>query len=448
MVAIVSHKREAIHRAVREMYTVVASSPKRSFHFPVGRAACEAVGYPPALLASIPERAVESFAGVGCPFAAGFVREGDHVLDVGSGSGTDTLISAQLVGPGGRVYALDMTAGMRDKLRQTAAAAGIGNVEVIEGDAESIPLPDASVDVVTTNGVLNLVPDKARAIAEIHRVLRPGGRLQISDIALTRPVAERFRQDPQMWAECVVGAVEEDRYVGMLRNTGFEEVERIADLDYFGLSTSEKTREVAGLFNAHSVTLRAVKPRFAAQKAPVAPTRRAVVSLFNELAGVVVAVLAWLACAGFPAFVAAMAAVGAGEFAGHAYLIPAYAGFLGLSVWLLWRTARARGRFGPPWLALVGAVFAVAATWLALVGVARWLGWWSYLGVGAVVAASIWSFVLGRQPENCLLEMRYEARQRQAGVSPVRRVTVSALSVAAASAALYGLYLSVVTFVD
>lgn len=446
MVAIVSHKREAIQRAVREMYTAVAARPQEKFHFPTGRAACEAVGYPAGLLDGIPERALESFAGVGCPFAADVIREGDRVLDVGSGSGSDALICARLVGPGGRVYALDMTPRMREKLARTAAEAGVRQLEVLAGEAEAIPLPDASVDVVTTNGVLNLVPDKARAIAEIHRVLKPGGRLQVSDIALTQPVADRFRQDPQMWAECVVGAVEEERYLAMLRSAGFEQIERLGDLDYFGLSNSEKTREVAGLFNAHSVTLRARKPVHATQAAPVPSARRALVSLFNELGGVAGAVLAWLACAGVPALVAALGALGAGEFASHAYLIPVYAAFLGLSTWLLWRSGRARREFGPFWLALAGSSFAIVTTWLAVVRIAPWLGWWSYAGVAGVVAASLWSYLLGRRPETCLQELRFEASRRTLQRPAAQRVAFHATSVLAIAAALYGLYLSVDAF--
>jgi len=275
MVAIVSHKREAIQRAVRDMYTAVAKLPKQKFHFPTGRAACDVLGYPQESVAALPETAIESFAGVGYPFAAGVIRAGDRVLDIGSGSGTDALICAKLVGPNGRVFALDMTPDMRAKLQRAAAAAGASNIEILEGDAEAIPLPDASVDVVTSNGVLNLVPDKARAIAEIQRALKPGGRLQISDIALSRPVAERFRQDPEMWAECVVGAVEEERYMAMLRAAGFEQVERIGHMDYFALSSNAKTREVAQLFNAHSISLRAVKPLAAAAAQPVSTGRAA-----------------------------------------------------------------------------------------------------------------------------------------------------------------------------
>ena len=412
MVAFVSLKREAIQRAVRDMYAAVASEPRRGFHFPTGRAACEALGYPAPWLDALPERALESFAGVGYPFAAEAIREGDRVLDIGSGSGTDALICARLAGPGGRVYALDMTPQMREKLRATAAAAGAANVEVLEGDAEAIPLPDASVDAVTTNGVLNLVPDKARAFAEIARVLRPGGRLQIADIALARPVAERFRQDPQLWAECVVGAVEEDRYLAMLRDAGFEDVERLAAVDYFALSSSAKTKEVAGLFNAHSVALRARKPLVATARPPV-PVGRATLQLARELAGVAVAVLAWLTCAGVPALVAGFGALGAGWLTQHAYMFPAFVAFLGFSVWLIWRTGRARGERRPFRLALAGAVFASAITGVALAGIVPGaLGYAAYLGVAAVVGASLWSFVLARRPGDCLQEMIFEARLR------------------------------------
>jgi SAM-dependent methyltransferase len=446
VVAIVSRKREAIHRAVRDMYTAVASAPGRRFHFPTGRAACELLGYPADHVAALPQHAVESFAGVGYPFAAGVIGEGHHVLDVGSGSGTDALICARIVGPRGRVYGLDMTPAMRAKLQATAAAAGIANIEVLGGDAEAIPLADAAVDVVTTNGVLNLVPDKARALAEIHRVLKPGGRLQIADIALARPVAERFRQDPELWAECVVGAVEEGRYMAMLRAAGFEEVERLADLDYFALSASEKTREVARLFNAHSVALRARKP-LAPRAQAFAPARRAALNLAREIGGVAVAVVAWLTCAGLPALVALFGAVGAGGLAGHAYTFPAFVAFLGLSVWLLWRSARLRDDPRPFRLALAGAAYAVVATWLALTEVAPpAVGMSSYLGTAAVVAASIWSFRLARRPGDCLAEMMQVERARARRGSVARRAALAALGVAVVFAGFYGLHWATATF--
>ncbi|MGB5080520.1 MAG: methyltransferase domain-containing protein, partial [Burkholderiales bacterium] len=131
-------------------------------------------------------------------------------------------------------------------------------VEPIEGNAEEIPLPDASVDVITSNGVLNLMPDKPRAFAEIARVLKPGGRLQISDISLAKPVSEKSRADPNLWAECVVGAVVEDDYVAMLRSAALN-VEVIGRLDYFAGSASPDTRRVAHGLGAHTVVMRGGK---------------------------------------------------------------------------------------------------------------------------------------------------------------------------------------------
>lgn len=255
MVAIVSDKREFILRAVAEMYTDVAEHPLKGFHFPTGRLACLFVGYPAEQLDLLPAAATESFAGVGYPFAANVIREGDRVLDVGSGSGTDSLIASVLVGPGGKVHSLDMTPAMLAKLRSNVAAMGACNVEPLEGDAEQIPLPDASVDVVTSNGVLNLVPDKPRAFAELARVLKPGGRLQIADIAVGRPVTEESRADPKLWAECVVGAVMQDVYLRMLREAGIPS-EILGRLDYFCGSASADTRLAARRLGAHTVVLR------------------------------------------------------------------------------------------------------------------------------------------------------------------------------------------------
>jgi len=255
-----SDKKEFILKAVEEMYTDVASRPGAVFHFPTGRLACLYVGYPADQLDCLPAEATESFAGVSYPFVADIIREGDAVLDVGSGSGTDTLIAAMLVGPTGIVYGLDMTRAMREKLERNVAAMKIGNVRIVEGNAEQIPLPDASIDVVTSNGVLNLVPDKPAAFAEITRVLKPGGRLQISDIALRVPVSEQSRADPRLWAECVVGAIVEDDYVALLRAAGLD-VEVFGDLDYFAGSVSASTRRAAHGLGAHAIVMRGFKPR-------------------------------------------------------------------------------------------------------------------------------------------------------------------------------------------
>jgi arsenite methyltransferase len=255
MVAVFSNKKEFICQAVTEMYTDVARNPLKGFHFPTGRLACLYVGYPASQLDPLPDAAPESFAGVGYPFAADVIRAGNGVLDIGSGSGTDTLISSRLVGETGRVYGLDMTAAMLEKLGRNIEAIGASNVQPLSGNAEDIPLPDASVDVVTSNGVLNLVPDKPRAFAEIVRVLKPDGRVQISDIALENPVSEKARMDPKLWAECVVGAVLESDYVRMLEEAGLR-VEVVSRFDYFAGSSSASTRRVARGFGAHTVVLR------------------------------------------------------------------------------------------------------------------------------------------------------------------------------------------------
>jgi len=259
MVAVLSNHRRVILDAIRAMYTDVAASPEKEFHFPTGRKACEFVGYPASQLDSIPATAVESFAGVGYPFAAGVIRAGETVLDIGSGSGTDVLIASRLVGRDGRVIGLDLTEAMRDKLRANASVAGAGNVEVLEGNVEEIPLPDASIDVVTSNGVLNLVPDKAKAFREIARVLKPSGRLQLADIVVGTLPSDACRAQPELWAECIVGATREDDYVRMLRDAGFARVEMLKQLDYFSASGSAETRKVAGSFNAHTIVLRASK---------------------------------------------------------------------------------------------------------------------------------------------------------------------------------------------
>jgi len=258
MVAILGDKKEFIFQAVQAMYTDLASHPDKTFHFPTGRLACLFVGYPAAELDRVPATATESFAGVGYPFAAGVIGQGDVVLDVGSGAGTDALIAGTLVGPGGTVLALDMTTAMRARLRENVRTMGVANVRVLGGNAEEIPLPDGSVDVVTSNGVLNLVPDKRRAFREIARVLKTGGRMQVADIALGRPVAERDRLNPKLWAECVVGAVPEGDYVAQLQDAGLE-VEVLNRFDYFAGSASEDTRRVAHGLGAHSIVLRGRK---------------------------------------------------------------------------------------------------------------------------------------------------------------------------------------------
>jgi len=256
MAAVLGYSKEQIAEAVREMYTLVANRPQTPLHFPVGAEACDKALYDRELVEGVPAAALESFAGVGNPFRAAVIKPGDSVLDIGSGSGTDAIIASRMVGEGGSVWALDMTAAMRKKLEKLIDQEQITNIGVLPGEAESIPLPDNSVDVATSNGVLNLVPDKRRAIAEIFRVVKPGGYVQIADIVIASPVTPDCEGDPRLWAECVVGATVDENYLNLFRDAGFEDVEVLRDYDYFAYSPSEETRQVARQFGAHAFELR------------------------------------------------------------------------------------------------------------------------------------------------------------------------------------------------
>jgi SAM-dependent methyltransferase len=187
--------------AVHDMYTRVAREPGGEFHFHRGPDyAARALGYDPAELAWLPERATRSFAGVGNPHSIVDIQPGETVLDIGSGAGTDLLLAARRTGPNGRAIGVDMTEEMIAACREAAREAGLEHVEVRKGDLHALPVEDASVDVVISNGVLNLAYDKERAFAEVFRVLRPGGRLQLADIVVKEELSESIRQDYELWA--------------------------------------------------------------------------------------------------------------------------------------------------------------------------------------------------------------------------------------------------------
>ena len=189
---------ELLKSEIKKTYSSVSQEPGRDFIFPTGRAWAEDLGYP-AELANVPETAVESFAGVANPWTMGRLAAGERVLDLGSGAGTDSLIAAQMVGEQGHVVGIDMTVEMLAKARAAAAEAGIGNVEFVEAEAEQLPFADASFDVVISNGVIDLIPDKDSVYAELHRVLVPGGRLQIADVTIQNPVSEEGRRNIDLW---------------------------------------------------------------------------------------------------------------------------------------------------------------------------------------------------------------------------------------------------------
>lgn len=188
-----------LREQVREKYREVAVNPSRGFHFHTGRALALRLGYDESVVDALPDRAVESFAGVGNPFSLGRLVPGQRVVDVGSGAGFDSFIAAEQVGPDGRVVGVDMTPEMIEKSRQNAATLGLGNVEFRAGLAEALPVEDDWADVVISNGVINLCADKRRVLDEIRRVLRPGGRLQFADIADGRPVPIEAMRDIDLW---------------------------------------------------------------------------------------------------------------------------------------------------------------------------------------------------------------------------------------------------------
>ena len=190
---------DALREQVRAKYREVATDPHRSFHFHTGRPLAARLGYEQGAVDALPDRAVESFAGVGNPFSLRRLEPGERVVDVGSGAGFDSFVAAGQVGDTGRVVGVDMTPEMLVKSRATAAALGYAHVEFREGLAEQLPIDDGWADAVISNGVINLCADKRAVFEEIHRVIRPGGWLQFADIANGRPVPTEALRDIDLW---------------------------------------------------------------------------------------------------------------------------------------------------------------------------------------------------------------------------------------------------------
>jgi len=189
---------ELLKQEIKKTYASLSQEPDKDFVFPTGRAWAEDLDYPPELV-NVPEAAAESFAGVANPFSLGRLEPGERVADLGCGAGTDTLVAAQMVGPDGSVTGIDMTPEMLAKARTAKGELGVTNVDFVEGEIERLPFEDGTVDVVISNGVIDLVPDKDAVFAEIFRVLKPGGRIQIADVTIQNPVSEAGRRDIDLW---------------------------------------------------------------------------------------------------------------------------------------------------------------------------------------------------------------------------------------------------------
>ncbi len=249
-------KNEEIRKSVSEFYAGLirgqgsCCSPGCCSTEP-GAGVAEAIGYRASELDAIPREARGSSFGCGNPLAFAEIKSGETVLDLGSGGGIDCFLAAQRVGDSGKVIGLDMTQEMVDRARKTAAENGYKNVEFRLGKIEEMPVETASVDWIVSNCVINLSPEKEKVFAEAYRVLRPGGKLLISDV-VAEGLPEDVRQDISAWASCVAGAVTESEYLAMIRDAGFEQVEIVDRLDYVTPSESQP-------FLLSSIRVRGVK---------------------------------------------------------------------------------------------------------------------------------------------------------------------------------------------
>jgi arsenite methyltransferase len=245
---------ERLTAAVKEMYTHVARAEAEALHFEVGRSLAEHLGYPADLLDAIPEEAVASFAGVGYHLDLAALEPGDRVLDLGSGSGTDVFCAAVIVGATGQVVGIDTTPEQIRKATRLRDQAGFAAVEIVDGRIESLPFAAGSFDAVISNGVINLALDKARVFAEAARVLRPGGRLAITDIVSARALKEQTRRNVDLWAACIAGAVRRDHYLDAIAAAGMP-VTQVRTNDYRFIS--DRALEACGTYGVESVSIAA-----------------------------------------------------------------------------------------------------------------------------------------------------------------------------------------------
>ncbi len=249
---------QELTQRVQEVYRSVAEHPERTYHFELGRGLAERLGYPNELLDQIPAPALESFAGVGYVLDLAAPTPGDRVLDLGSGSGTDVFATAALVGPTGHVTGLDITVSQLAKAERLRAAAAITTVEFHEGRIEEPPLPDASVDLVISNGVVNLSADKAAVFRSVARVLAPGGRLAVADIVTEKPLTEQIVCNAELWAACIGGAAQIDEYRAAIQAAGLQIQTVRHNPQYQFLSGS--AQDATATYGVTSIGLLAVKP--------------------------------------------------------------------------------------------------------------------------------------------------------------------------------------------
>ncbi|MGN6870599.1 MAG: methyltransferase domain-containing protein [Solirubrobacteraceae bacterium] len=246
---------EELDRHITQMYRDVANEVHRELHFPIGRPVAEAVGYPTELLDRLPAEAVRSFAGVGYHFGLARLLPGELVLDLGSGSGMDVFVAAAQVGPEGGAIGVDITS---EQLAKAARLVRDEPVTFRRARIEDLPFDDGWFDVVISNGVVNLSPDKGRVFAEAARVLRPGGRLALADIVTERQIAARTTHQAELWAACIAGAGQRERYLEDIAAAGLE-LQLVQPNPGYRF-TSDRAQRTSEKYGARSISLLALKP--------------------------------------------------------------------------------------------------------------------------------------------------------------------------------------------
>jgi arsenite methyltransferase len=248
---------QELEQRVKEMYREVAEEPDKEFHFETGRQLAVRLGYPVAELDAIPAPSIDSFAGVGYYFDLAAIKPDELIVDLGSGSGMDSFLAARQTGSAGRVIGIDMTAAQLEKASRLADDHGIANVEFVKAYIEHLPLESHSADVVISNGVINLSPDKLKVFAEAARVLRAGGRLAIADIVTATQLPQNVTCDAALWAACIGGAMQRDDYREALEAAGFE-LDDLKDNDEYRF-VSERADNATKKYGVKSVSLLAIK---------------------------------------------------------------------------------------------------------------------------------------------------------------------------------------------
>ena len=255
---VITVDRAALETKVKDMYTAVAENPDGDFHFEMGRAMAERLGYSPADLDRVPQDAIQSFAGVGHFFHLAALTPGERVVDLGSGSGMDAFVAALKVGPTGCVVGVDMTDAQLAKAARLAGAGGFGNVTCSKAYIEDTGLEAGTFDCVISNGVINLAPDKRRVFQEAARLLRSGGRLAIADIVSDSALPDTVVCNADLWAACIGGAAQQGDYRAAIETAGLQ-VERVEENPQYQF-ISDSAKRATAKFGVKSVSVLARKP--------------------------------------------------------------------------------------------------------------------------------------------------------------------------------------------